>query len=509
MEPVMSEPFATDVLICGAGAAGLTLAIDLARRGVSFRLVDKSERPFAGSRGKGIQPRSQELFEDLGLLDRMVAAGGRYPLLRTYNGHLFEDSVMMERRAPTPAEPYTQPLMLPQNITEALLRERLAELGGRAEFCRELIGAAQDEDGVTARLRSGGVEETLRVRYLVGADGGRSFVRQALGVGFPGETLQVRALVADLALEGLSDDRWHRWNSPQGQQLSLCPLAGTDLFQLQAGVTLPGEPDLSVPGLNRMIADRTARSDIIVRSVLWSSAYGMSARLADHYQVGRILLAGDAAHVHPPTGGQGLNTSVQDAYNLGWKLAAVLAGAPPTLLATYETERRPVAAGVLGLSKDLLQAARERGDMRRGRDTHELDLGYYDSALSLDFRQRSGKLRAGGRAPDAPCRGSGGQATRLFNLFRGPQWSLLGYEVAHRSIGLPRAGLAIHSVGERGDIIDVNAHIRDAYDLSPGDCVLIRPDGYVGALFDHGGRPTLEHYLTSVGLITAPCPVGM
>ncbi|WP_421998336.1 FAD-dependent oxidoreductase [Reyranella sp.] len=493
-------PSAPVVLISGAGAAGLTLAIDLARRGVAFRLIDKAAEPFPGSRGKGIQPRSQEVFEDLGVLDRMVAVGGRYPMLRTYAGDRVEDVAMMEERPVTPAEPYVTPLMLPQARTEAVLRERLAELGHHAEFACELLGFEQDGEGVTARLSAGGREETLRVAYLVGADGGRSFARHALDIGFPGETLPVRALVADLDLEGLSRDRWHRWNITRGDQLSLCPLGGTDLFQLQAGLVQPGEPDLSAPAIERLIAERTGRTDLTVHAVRWASGYGMNVRLADRYRVGRVFLAGDAAHVHPPTGGQGLNTSVQDAYNLGWKLAAVLAGAPESLLATYEAERRPVAAHVLGLARSLLQAARERGEMRRGRETHELDIGYFDSSLALDARGRSGTLAAGGRAPDAPCRGAAGQPLRLFNLLLGPQWTLLGYEVERASLGPARAGLAIHTVGVRGDIVDADGHIRTAYDLTPGDRVLIRPDGYVGAFVDGDGQTALEDYLAKVGL---------
>ena len=316
----MPQGSTTDVLICGAGAAGLTLAIDLARRGVAFRLIEKSAAPFHGSRGKGIQPRSLEVFEDLGVVDRLFAVGGPYPPQREYRADgSFVNSPITVAQEPSTTEPFQAPLMVPQFLTEAVLRERLVELGGGVEFGRELVGFAQDEGGVTARVAGAAGEETVRARYLVGADGGRSFVRQALGVGFPGEALGVRALVADVVLEGLGRDAWHRFGS-QREQVLICPLAGTDLFQVQAPVPLEGEVDLSAEGLAAMVAARTGRRDIAIRSVSWASAYSMNARLADRYQVGRVFLAGDAAHIHPPTGGQGLNTSVQDAYNLGWKL---------------------------------------------------------------------------------------------------------------------------------------------------------------------------------------------
>ena len=170
----------------------------------------------------------------------------------------------------------------------------------------------------------------------------------------------------------------------------------------------------------------------------------MNARLADRYRVGRVFLVGDAAHIHPPSGGQGLNTSVQDAYNLGWKLAAVAAGAPEALLDSYEEERRPIAASMLGLSTKLLDALK-RGEMRRGREVHQLDVGYPESLLALEKPERVGGLLAGDRAPDAPIRGSAGQPTRLFELFKGAHWTLLGYEVERDAMS-PRRGLHIHKI---------------------------------------------------------------
>ena len=496
---MVSDDSSADVLICGAGAAGLTLAIDLARRGISFRLVEKLEDPFRGSRGKGIQPRTQEVFEDLGVLDRVVGVGGEYPPLRTYQQDgSYSESLAMEPSPATPAEPYHLALMVPQFLTERVLRERLLELGARPEFGVELVAFAPDEQGVTVRLASKAGERVQRVRYLVGADGGRSFVRHALGVGFPGKTLGMRAVVADLELGGLGRDAWHRYNEAEmARQIALCPLAGTDLFQLQAPIPLEGEVDLSIEGLTRMIAERSGRADIVVRSVSWASAFNMNARLADRYRVGRVFLVGDAAHTHPPTGGQGLNTSVQDSYNLGWKLGAVLAGgAPDTLLDSYEEERRPIAAAMLGLATRLLDSAK-RGDMRRGREVHQLDLGYPESSLALDGQGR--EVRAGDRAPDAPIRGRGGQPTRLFELFNGGHFTLLGYGV-ERDLVPARAGLHIHTFGPRGDLVDAADHVQLAYGLAPRDWVLVRPDGYIGAIVTSDEMAALESYLERVGL---------
>ncbi len=481
----------TDVLICGAGPTGLTLAIELARRNISFCLIDKAPGPFVGSRGKGLQPRTLEVFEQMGVADRILAVGGPYPPARTYGADgTFTETLFDERRPASPAEPYGQIAMLPQFLTEGLLRDRLKELGHTVEFGAEIVQIRKTATEVKARVRTGKGMHTVKARYLVGADGGRSFVRQALHVGFPGESLGFQAVVADLRLDGLDRDAWHRWGSGASSHLALCPLAGTDLFQLQAAVPADADFDTSLAALQGLVGTRTGRDDIQVREVTWASAFRGSARLADRYVSGRVILAGDAAHVHPPTGGQGLNTSVQDAWNLGWKLATVLRGGPD-LLETYEAERREVAAGMLGLSVRLLDAARRDAEMRRDRTTQQLDIGYPDSPLSLDRRGRG--LPAGSRAPDALCRGAGGQALRLFRLF-GPYWTLLAFE----SDGgmAPRPGLRIHIIGR--DIIDDGGHIASAYDFAPGDLALIRPDGYVGALATSVAE--LDPYMRRVGL---------
>lgn len=182
----MSDVVATEVLVSGAGAAGLTLGIDLARRGVPFLLVDKAPHPFAGSRGKGIQPRSQEVFEDLGVIDRIVAAGGEYPMQRYYTENGPVDRPAVELPPATSAEPYHIPLLVPQFLTERVLRDRLAELGHAPRHGHELVGFEQDGDGVTARVATPDGERTVRARYLVGTDGGASFVRKTLGIGFEG-----------------------------------------------------------------------------------------------------------------------------------------------------------------------------------------------------------------------------------------------------------------------------------------------------------------------------------
>lgn len=492
-------PFDTDVLVVGAGAAGLALAIDLARRGVDFQLIEKNPQPFAGSRGKGIQPRTLEVFEDLGVVDRMAAAGAPYPPLRHYRaGGLVEESLLTESDvAANSTEPYPAPLMLPQFMSEAILRDRLLEFGHRPQFGRRLTGLEPARDGVSARVEDANGTHCIRARFLVGTDGGRSFVRRALDIDFPGETLNVRALVADVRLTGLDRLAWHRFQRDDAAtQLMICPLAGTDLFQLQGPVALDGEIDLSPAALTTLVANRTGQADLVVHSVSWASVYSMNARLADRYRVGRVFLAGDAAHIHPPTGGQGLNTSVQDSYNLGWKLHAVLGGAPDALLDSYEAERRPIAARMLGLSTRLLGEV-QQGTMRRDRESRQLDLGYRTSPLTCPSSLGS-RVQPGDRAPDAPCRGQAGQPTRLFRIFHGPAWTLLGHQAS--TCPSARAGVRVVTVGDENEIVDAERHIAEAYGLDADQWVLVRPDGYIAAILatealERELSPYLDHVL--------------
>jgi hypothetical protein len=189
---------------------------------------------------------------------------------------------------------------------------------------------------------------------------------------------------------------------------------------------------------------------------------------------------------------------VQDAYNLGWKLAAVISGAPTALLDSYEEERRPVAQAMLGIATGLLDAMK-RGEMRRGRDVHQLDIGYPETSLTLEKPERAGGVLAGDRAPDAPMLGAAGQAIRLFDLLRGPHWTLIVYAGAPDCVG-PRAGLQVHAIGPQRELIDKAGHFQAAYAPRTGDCFLIRPDGYIGAIVGAGETAALEAYLAAVGL---------
>ncbi|MFG1669705.1 FAD-dependent oxidoreductase [Streptomyces sp. Y7] len=461
-----------DVLIVGAGPTGLTLAIDLARRGVDALVVERSGELFPGSRGKGIQPRTMEVFDDLGVLDAIRAAGGTYPVGMIWqDGRRVGEHHMFDPAEASEDSPYDEPWMVPQWRTQRILFERLEELGGRVAFGLEAVGIEQDEDGVTVRFTTGG---RVRARYAVAADGGRSVVRRALGIGMAGETVDPNpALVADVRITGLDRDNWHIF-PPRADDgyLAICPLAGTEDFQVAAQFPDGTAVDLSLEGIRKLVAARSHLAPEDVTEVRWASDFRPRAALADRFRDGRVFLAGDAAHVHSPAGGQGLNTSVQDAYNLGWKLGAVLRdGADEALLATYEEERRPIAADMLGLSTSV-----HRGEVRRGKATRQLGLGYRESSLTAETRRAPAALRAGDRAPDGTLGG-----VRLFDAFRGPHWTLVA--------------VGAEAPEPPGSVAVVRGPAQESYGTG---LFLVRPDGYVGWAGDTGDG--LPRYLARAGL---------
>ncbi|MCX4775676.1 FAD-dependent monooxygenase [Streptomyces sp. NBC_01264] len=447
----VKEIGAPDVLVVGAGPTGLALALDLTRRGVRALVVERADALFPGSRGKGLQPRTLEVFDDFGVGDAVREASDHAPIgLIWQDGRPVGEHDMLGDAGvggPTETEPHPRARLLPQWRTQEILFERLTGLGGRVRFGVALTGFDQDTDGVGAHLSDG---STLRVAYLVAADGGRSTVRRALGIGMTGETVDPAPMVvADVRLRAgaLDRDHWHLFPGPDGGFAALCPLPGTDEHQFVARTD-----DLDIPAAVAALTHLGAED---VTEVRWASDFRPRAAIADRFRDGRVLLAGDAAHVHSPAGGQGLNTSVQDAYNLGWKLGQVLRhGADPALLDSYEEERQPVAAHVLGLSTRIHRGQAERGDA-----TRQLGLGYRGGPLS---EGTAGALEAGDRAPDGPLP----DGRRLFDLFRGPHFTLLAVGTDAELPPVRSEFLHVHRIGP--------------YEPYGKGLFLVRPDGYVG-----------------------------
>ena len=315
--------------------------------------------PQRGSRGKGLQPRTLEVFDDLGIGERVIAHGRMAMPIRSIglDGEVTLGGTEPEALKDRPDIPYTTSLITPEWRTEEALRLRLADLGGVVEFGTVLERFEQSDETVSAVLASGGETETVTAQWLIGCDGGHSVVRAQAGVAFAGETREeLRMIVADLGVDGLDRDVWHMWRHPDGL-LALCPLPSTSVFQYQALIPPGQDPALSLANMQAILEQRTGRSDIRLHEPEWLSLWRANIRLVDRYRVGRVFLAGDAAHIHSPAGGQGMNTGIQDAYNLGWKLAAVTAARPRRCL----TLTRPSG----GRSPPACSPCRTRASRRR------------------------------------------------------------------------------------------------------------------------------------------------
>ncbi|MGP9722407.1 FAD-dependent monooxygenase [Corynebacterium sp. AOP40-9SA-29] len=448
------------ILIVGAGPVGSALALDLTRRGVPVRIVDRADGPFPGSRAKGVQPRTLEVLEDLGVLDALLAGASSYPRLGIHLGPLTIPRTMIAHQPVTEDVPYPDTVLSPQFHTDRVLQDALRTAGVTVDYGRHVVSVEQHDDGVTTTFADGG---SVHSAYVVGADGGASTVRKQAGIGFAGSTDdEDHMIIADVTIPGLRRNRWHVWPGRSGRFLGACPLPDGELFQvmlrLPAATPMTDDPD----ALREEVREALAAKKLTVGEFSWVSLFRPNIRLAEHYRAGRVLLAGDAAHCHTPAGGQGLNTGVQDSYNLGWKLDEVLHGAPATLLDTYEEERRPVAARVLKISTERYDSFEKdaRAATTRGDEERQLLLSYRASSLCPEGQ--AGTLHAGDRLPDA----RDAHGNRVFDLTAGPGFSIL-------AIGLDAATLA-------HDWPAVHELPAGAYGIKEPTLILVRPDGYVG-----------------------------
>jgi 2-polyprenyl-6-methoxyphenol hydroxylase-like FAD-dependent oxidoreductase len=490
------------VLIVGAGPTGLTLACELARRNINFRIIDRSSAYQTGSRAKGVQPRSQEILNDLDVMSKMDDSGLRDLIFRRFEGSKLLGDV------PRPVFPrndtrYIQGLVIPQWKVEELLREKLAEYHVSVDLGTELISLSQTDEAVTAVLKDPpGRNNEYSCDYLIGCDGGKGGMRKMLGIKFEGETHEEeKMLVGDVKVEGLIPDAWHVWTHPQyGFSLALCPFACTDNWQIQAlaGADVQGNiPEPTLETFNRIVQERAQMPEVILSDITWHSIYRVNVRMADRYRVGRVFIAGDAAHAHSIAGGLGMNTGIQDAYNLGWKLAAVVGGrAGATLLDTYEEERLPIAAWTLNITSERQKAIMAAGFASTAtKDTTQLNLNYRYSSLAVDLTGKEGLLHAGDRAPDAEL----ADGSWLSDLYRGTHFTVLGFGGTDLVIDAIRQ--ALPGTAKAYGLTDESA--AAAYGNREG-LFVIRPDGYIGLIAEKDDEKGVVDYLRRFG---SPVPM--
>ncbi|WP_181764759.1 FAD-dependent monooxygenase [Streptomyces albidus (ex Kaewkla and Franco 2022)] len=490
------------VIVAGAGPTGLALACGLRATGVPVRVVDKAKGPAATSRALGLQPRGAEVLDRLGALADLPEGSVHIRQVLTHvNGEPMARLNVGQR-----TKLVTRPgLIISQAEVEARLRHRLRDLGVEVEWGRELLAADQSIGGVTVQID----DEAIDAGWLVGCDGAHSGVRKAAGIGFPGVAVIERFLLADvrvpLSLPQGAVSVWLRGD----QMLGAFPMPGADVWRLMApaptgtAADLGGEEVLAL--LVDLLHDHARLPSVDVQEALWTSTFRIHRRLASTYRKGRVLLAGDAAHVHSPFGGQGMNTGLGDAENLAWKLSLVAAGqSGEGLLDSYEAERRPIAEEVLESTSAMTRMVVGGTPMARlirdhvfvplmNRPVVQRMIWEKSSQLKVSYRKsplagrsvRSWAVpgpHAGDRVPDLKCERADGSPTRL-HAELGAHWALL----------TPADGdcatVTRRHLGTGGRVTVLKASASNGRDV-----MLVRPDAHLA--WRGTSAASLDHWLT-------------
>ena len=501
----------SDVLIIGAGPTGLVLALWLAKLGVSVHVVDKTSTPGTTSRALAVQARTLELYRQLDLTDAVVTHGHKVPAVNMWVKGEKKAQVQF-RSIGSDLTPYPFLHIFPQDQHERLLIERLEKLGVSVQRQTELLGFTDEGDRVVARLRGpDGVEREWEAQYLAGCDGARSLVRETIGTGFPGGTYKQVFYVADVDASGPSLDGQLHIDLDEADFLAVFPLAGEGRARLIGTVrdqraehaeTLRFE-DVSERAITHLKVD--------VKQVHWFSTYRVHHRVTGHFRHGRVFVLGDAAHIHSPAGGQGMNTGIGDAINLAWNLATVLDGrAADRLLDSYEAQRIGFAQRLVATTDRVFTLATAEGrvaDLVRTRLVPTLmpAILHFESAREFLFRTISqitlnyrdgplsegaaGDVHGGDRLPWVAVNGSDN-----FSSLTRMTWQVHVYGNASDAL---RAWCAQHAMPL--EVFDWHPQ-HEAAGLARNALYLIRPDTYV-ALADNAGTPeALDIYLTSKGI---------
>jgi 2-polyprenyl-6-methoxyphenol hydroxylase-like FAD-dependent oxidoreductase len=508
-----------DVLVVGAGPTGLTLALQLARFGMRVRIIDRGTDRVHESRALAIQARTLEVLAGSGVTDDLVGCGNKTVRLRIHAGNRETGVPLFDLGLPDTAYPYL--LFLSQAETERILGEHLAAAGVRVERGVELVDLSADTDAAVAAAtlrHRAGPDEQVSARYVVGCDGAHSTVRRLAGIGFTGGAYPQTFVLADLEADGVQSGAAHGYLSSAGM-LFFFPLQHPATWRILAmrPPTDPTPPDAPIT-LDEVqtLTDAYTGGAVQVRDPVWLTNFRLHHRAATRYRAGRVFLAGDAAHIHSPAGAQGMNTGIQDAVNLAWKLAHALRGVDdPALLDSYHTERAPVGRTVLRFTDRAFTVATSTNPVVRTLRTRlapaliplvlkpralraygfrilaQLAIRYRHSPLSLDGPRppRRGP-KAGDRLPDAPTVHNG-QPTTLHRLVAAPGWHLLLCGPAHAWAAPDltflaqrhAAVLTVHQLTPPDTSgPDGSKPALHRLGLTPEDTAqyLVRPDGHIG-----------------------------
>jgi 2-polyprenyl-6-methoxyphenol hydroxylase-like FAD-dependent oxidoreductase len=500
----------TDVLVVGAGPTGLVLALWLTKLGVNVRIIDKTSQPGTTSRAVAVQARTLELYRQLDLSDAVVSLGHTVPAIDLWVQGEAKARISFEtiNAGLTPYGPMT----FPQDEHEQLLIAKLETLGVRVERQTELMEFSDQGDHVTARLRGAdGQELECQSSYIAGCDGARSVIRHGIGVGFPGGTYQQVFYVADVEASGPAMDGELHVDLDEADFLAIFPLKGPGRARLIGTVRDERAERADTLTFDDVSSHAIDHLKVKIEKVNWFSTYHVHHRVADHFAKGRAFLLGDAAHIHSPAGGQGMNTGIGDAINLAWKLAAVISGgAPSDLLDSYEEERIAFARRLVATTDRAFSLATAEGriaEIVRTRivpvlapaafrydfarrfmfeTVSQITLNYRDCALS---QGSAGHIKGGDRLPWAPVAGADN-----FDFLSTMSWQVHVYGSAHREIEawcaekhIPLQVFEWHREHEAAGLV------RDAL-------YLLRPDSYLALVTPAGTAAVLERYFASHGI---------
>jgi 2-polyprenyl-6-methoxyphenol hydroxylase-like FAD-dependent oxidoreductase len=522
----------TEALVVGAGATGLMMACELFRRGIACRIIDQSPAPAQTSRALGVHTRTLEVFQAIGIVEAVLAQGIRLSGMTIYEGEKQLLHQGLQQARSRLHSPYPFILAEPQYLLEHVLTDLLHALGGEVERSCELVSFHQEDERVLAQVRdAGGGEEEVQAKWLIGCDGAHSRTRHILGLPFAGSAYDEAFLLADVDLDwSRSREEAYIWLHPEGL-LAVFPLPH-DHWRLIASLPSTVAPPASLELFRQVFCARTSDWQTEISHLTWCSNFSISRRMVNRYRLGRVFLAGDAAHIHSPVGGLGMNTGLQDAYNLGWKLSLVLKGkASPSLLDTYQEERLPVARAVLHqthrntflvLAKNpVLRLVRdhvlvpllsvESIEASFAKSGSQLEITYRASSLSRSYDgpaakegaapagQSAGMAKhevagqgapqAGDRAPDGPCQRAPAQiATTLFQELQGTAWSLLLFDDPQPSENDVTTLIRMAQLAERMLRDEVTPHLilsrgERAESLDWNGSVLLDPDYELHARF--------------------------
>lgn len=500
-----------DVLIVGAGPTGLVLALWLTKQGVKVRIIDKTAEPGTTSRALAVQARTLELYRQLGLTDAVTERGHKIPAVNLWARGHHATRVNFEAIG-VGLTPYAFLQIYPQDAHEKLLVERLEALGVCVERRTELLAFTDHGDCVAARLRGpDGAETSLEAAFVAGCDGARSLVRESIGGGFPGGSYRQLFYVADVAVEGPAANGELHIDLDEADFLAVFGLGGEGRARL-VGTVRDERADRGDTLKFEDVSQRAIENlKLKVREVNWFSTYHVHHRVSDRFRKGRAFVLGDAAHIHSPAGGQGMNTGIADAINLAWKLAAVLRGAAPdALLDSYEAERIVFARRLVATTDRAFSFATADGplaDLLRVRiapivvpaatsipavrefmfrTVSQITMNYRGGPLA---RGEAGKVRGGDRLPWAPAGG-----VDNFEPLKAIAWQVHVYGEAREALSTWAAerGVALHAFAW------ANAH--EAAGLARDAAYLIRPDTYVGLADPAQSIEALDAYLAQTGI---------